>query len=109
MNELLNEIVADLTIELSGDTSFNSDILTVKVKNAIREVVSARNYPKVYTDDDITNDLKNYYSQIRNIALYDYNQIGIEFETSHNENSTNRSYMERQKLFAGIVPFCKVF
>lgn len=102
------EIIAELTIELQGDPTFNEDILAVKVRNAIREVRKARSYPKNYTEEEIQNDLYDYFSNIRNIALYDYNQIGAEFQSSSNDNSVSRSWIDRDKLFDGVYAFIKV-
>lgn len=102
------EIIAELAIELQGDATFNADILAVKVRNAIREVRKARNYPKSYTEEQIQNDMYDYFSNIRNIALYDYNQIGGEFQQSNSEPGNSRTYVDRDKLFSGICPFVRV-
>lgn len=106
--DLQGELIADLTAELSGEESFNSSMLTQKVINAIREVKRARKYPSYYTDEQVSKDLYEYYSNIRNIALYDYNKIGAEFEDSHNENSISRGWSDRDKLFNGILPLSKL-
>ena len=101
---LEEEILADLTAELSIDKTFNATLLLSKVKNALREVKRARHYPSYYTEDQIKSDMYNFFSNIRNIALYDYNQIGAEFQQTSSENSTSRSWTDRDKLFAGIIP-----
>lgn len=98
------EVVTDLKTELSEDGMFNERILVSKVRNAVREVMAARRYPSGYTEEMVLSDLPDYYSNIRNIALYDYNQTGAEFQTSSNENGDSRSYMSRAALFDGIVP-----
>lgn len=106
---LEQEIFADLSAELSvSDKNFNETILLSKVRNAMREVKRARNYPKSYTDSQIETDMYDYFSNIRNIALYDYNQIGAEGQSSSSENGTSRSYIDRDKLFCGICPFVRV-
>jgi hypothetical protein len=105
---LEQELVADLTDELSEDELFNEKLLLSKIRNAIREVKRARSYPISYTDDMIDSDLYDYYSNIRNIALYDYNMVGMEFEASHSENSVSQTMTDRTKLFAGIIPFAKI-
>ena len=108
MDELILEIVSDLTIELTTtDPMFDADILEVKVKSAVREVKNARNYPDYYTDSQIASDLEQFYAQIREIALYDYNQIGIEFQSNHTEADTQRTYIDRYKLFKGILPYAR--
>ena len=107
---LQNELVADLKTELKNDPNFDEDILKVKVKNAIRDVRQRRNYgATAYKEDAIAEDLESYYSVIRNVALYDHNQIGAEGQVSHDENSVNRVWVDRNKLFNGVVAFVKVF
>lgn len=107
---LQNELVADLKTELKNDPNFDEDILKVKVKNAIRDVRQRRNYgATAYKEDAIAEDLESYYSVIKNVALYDYNQIGAEGQVSHDENSVNRVWVDRNKLFNGVVAFVKVF
>lgn len=101
---LQDELIADLTQELQDEPTFDASKLKQKVLNAIREVKRARKYPSNYTDNMINNDLYNYYSNIRNISLYDYNKMGAEFEQSHNENSVSRSWKDRDKLFNGVLP-----
>lgn len=108
-SELQTEIVKDLTLELQNTTGFDSEILAVKVKNAIREVIMQRNYAATsYTESQIIADLQNYYSVIVNIARYDYNQIGAEGEQQHSENGIARSYVKREDLFKGVHAFVKV-
>lgn len=106
---LEQEIFAELSAELSAsDKNFNETLLLSKVGNAMREVKRARNYPKTYSDSQIETDMYDYFSNIRNIALYDYNQIGAEGQTSSSENGTSRSYVDRGKLFCGVCPFVRV-
>ena len=105
--ELKDAIVSELTIELQSDPSFSVELLGVKVDSAIREVKRARRYPSYYTEAMIDEDLTGFYSNIKNIALYDYNQIGIEFQSASTENGENRTYADRNKLFYGVIPFAK--
>lgn len=109
LEELQEEIVTDLTTELKEDDDFSSDILAIKVKNAIREIKSARMYPESYTDAMIEKDLETkYYSTIVNLARYDYNQIGAEGENSHSEGDVSRSWVDRKEFFNGVTPFVKI-
>lgn len=108
MLTLENDILEDLTAELSEtDPKFKQSLIMPKIKNAMREVRRARNYPKHYTKSAIVEDLENYYSNIRNIALFDYNQIGAEGQTSSSENGTSRNFIDRDKLFCGIIPLSR--
>lgn len=109
MDELLFMVVDDLTIELHDEPDFNADILMVKVKNAIRDVKLKRNYRATsYTEEQIANDLQNYYSTIVNVARYDYNQIGAEGQSQHNENDVSRTWVDRDRLFSDVIPFIRV-
>ena len=60
------------------------------------------------TDEMIEEDLDRYYSNIRAIALYDYNQIGVEGQQSHNEGGVSRTWVDRKSLFNGILPLSRV-
>lgn len=105
---LITEVMDSLESELFKESGFDAFILKSKVNNALREVVKARRYPIDYSEEQINHDLSHYYSNIRNIALYDYNQIGVEFQQSHNENGISRSYTDRNKLFSGVIPLAKM-
>lgn len=109
MESLINEILKDLKTELGLQDASDIAILSSKVKNAYREVKRTRNYPNTYTDDDIASDMENYYSNIRELALYDFNQVGAEGQTSHSENGYSRAWKSRRECFDGIVAFCKIF
>ena len=110
LSELREEIVTDLTNELSiADDNFNPELLESKVRGAIREVLSARRYPRGYSEDAINEDMANYYSQIRNIALYDYNLIGNEGQKVSSENGISRTFVDRSSLFVGVLPIARRF
>ena len=107
---LQDEIIAELTVELSGQPTFNADLLAIKVRNAIREVKMKRNYQATsYTAEQIEKDLyDNYFSVIKNLALYDFAQIGAPFESSHSENSISRNWVNRDEIFKGVHSFVQV-
>lgn len=105
--QLQEELINDLMQELLSEDTFNESLLKQKVKNAIREIKTARRYPTSYSQEQKINDLYTFYSNIRNLALFDYNSIGAEFEISHNENSINRTWIDRNKIFNGVLPLSK--
>lgn len=106
---LEQELLSDLSAELSiTDPNFNENLLLPKIRNAVREVKRARKYPQNCKEKWIENDLYGYFSNIRNIALYDYNQIGAEGQVSSNENGIGRTYRDRNELFGGIIPLSTV-
>lgn len=106
MESLFYEILEDLTTELDLLEDSDIAILTSKIKNAYREVKRARNYPASFTKAAIAKDMENYYSNIRDLALYDFNQIGVEGQVSHNENSTSRTWKSRRECLDGVYAFC---
>ncbi len=107
ISNLVAAIVADLTIELKNETDFDSEMLEVKVANALREVRMARNYPKTYSEERIISDLNDYYTNIRSIALYDYTKIGAEGQTQYSADGESIHYLNRDKLFTGIIPIAR--
>ncbi|CUO99594.1 Uncharacterised protein [[Eubacterium] contortum] len=97
-----NEICTDLLDELNIVKDSDETIMTLKVKNAINEIINRRSYPSHFTNDDIERDLKKLYSNIHDLALYDYNQIGAEGQTSHSSNGTSRTWKDREDCLKGV-------
>lgn len=104
------ELNTDLTSEIEGSgQTVLSNVLAVKVKAVVKELLNIRNYEHSgMTDGEIETDINRYYTQCMNVARYDYNQLGAEGEQSHNENGISRQYIDRGKLWSGVVPFAKV-
>ena len=68
MDELVNEIIAELTIELQNQPTFNADILANKVKGAYRKVRSRKCYENTsYSEEQINADLRTKLT----IVIYD--------------------------------------
>lgn len=107
MNELINEIIAELTIELEGQPTFNAKILSVKVKDAYRKVRSYKHYENTtYDEDRINRDLRErYYQNIKELALYYFAKKGADFETSHSENSISRTWRTEAEILGDITAF----
>lgn len=111
---LKQQVFTDLDTQLNGEPGYNASVLQSKVNIAFKEVMQARTvkyggkYPSCYTEERSAQDLSQYYSHIANLALFDYNTIGIEFQTSSTENSTTRTYRDRDRLFNGIVPLTRI-
>ena len=104
------ELNTDLAAELTGSGAVVlADVLAVKVKAVVRELLNIRNYEHSgMTDAEIEQDINRYYTQCMNVARYDYNQLGAEGEDSHSENGISRKYIDRGRLWGGVVPFAKV-
>ena len=110
LENLQSEVFDDLVAELGNDISCDKEKgqLLSKVKNAIREVKSIREYPDSYTDEQIAKDMFRYYSNIRRLALYDYNQIGVEGQVSHSETGESRSWADRGDCLKGVYAVATV-
>lgn len=106
--ELEASIIAELTLELNKETDFDADMLGYKVQNAYREVKTVRNYPKTYPQSVIDDDMEAHYSYIKAIALYDYTKIGAEGQENYSADGETIKYVDRNKLFAGVLPLARV-
>ncbi|MFR5739589.1 MAG: hypothetical protein ACLUEC_10465 [Coprococcus sp.] len=102
MEDILNEVYKDLVVELRLVDESDKGQLYIKVKNAIREVVNRRAYPSHFSKEDIRKDLEMLYSNIHDIALYDYNQIGVEGQVSHSDNTNTRTWKDREECLKGV-------
>ena len=105
---LQTEIVNDLKIELQNEEGFSEELLTAKVKSAIREVVTSRSYPADYPDSYKEKDIDNFYTQIKAIALYDYSKIGAEGQDNYSADGESIKYSDRKELFSGVLPIAAV-
>ena len=108
INDIEASVIADLTIELKNEVDFDAEILAVKVRNAIREVKAAKNYPSTYSEEKINADMMNYFTNIRAIALYDYTKIGAEGQTQYSADGESIHYLDRDKLFKGVYPIARL-
>jgi hypothetical protein len=104
---MIENIIEELTTELQNEVDFNVDILRLKVNNAYREVKQARNYPSSYTDSMKEADMENFYTNVKAIALYDYNKVGAEGQTQYSADGESIHYVDRNKMFAGILPIAR--
>ena len=103
-------IVTAIALEMGNDPTFNPDIVASKVSAIVRELMQRRRYKtSKMSDDAILDDLDNYYPQVLNVARFDFNTIGAEGEERHTENGIDRTFIERGKLWAGVVPISRVF
>ena len=106
---LINEILSELKIELEVESEQDILLLQSKIKGAVREVKQKRNYAGRYTEEYVVNDLQNYFSNIKNLAMYDYGMIGGEFQKSNSDNGISVSWESRDSVFAGVVPIAQVY
>lgn len=106
-NDIETTLTEELRVELESEVDFSVDILKVKIRNAIREVKAARDYPESYSEERINDDLQKYISNIRSIALYDYTKIGAEGQSQYSADGESIHYVDRNKMFAGILPIAR--
>lgn len=78
------------------------------IYQAEQDVRLYRNYPSNYTEEMIEKDMNKFESIIVNLALYDYNQEGGEFQISSSENGTSRGWIDRDKILGKVTPFVNV-
>lgn len=78
------------------------------IKQATEDVKARRNYPDSYTEEMITEDLKQFEGVIVNLVVYDHSQAGEEFMASYGENGVSRTWKDRDSLFIGVFPFVKM-
>ena len=111
VNEMLDEIFEDLKVEINADDSqsdkVNEPLLRKKVEGAFRDVKRARNYPGYYTEAQIDSDMYKYYSNIEDVARYDYNKVGAEGQSSYSADGTRIDYIDRNSLFYGVYPISR--
>lgn len=78
------------------------------IAQAEQDVRLYRNYPDNYTEEMIEKDMKKFDSIIVNLALYDFNQEGGEFQISSSENGASRSWIDRDKILGKVTPFVQI-
>lgn len=88
--------------------SDEDEFLEQLISQAEQDVRLYRNYPDNYTEEMIEKDMKKFDSIIVNLALYDYNQDGGEFQVSSSENGTSRSWIDRDKILGKVTPFVQI-
>lgn len=84
------------------------EFLEELIYQAEQDVRLYRNYPSNYTEEMIEKDMNKFESIIVNLALYDYNQEGGEFQISSSENGTSRSWIDRDKILGKVTPFVQI-
>ena len=108
---MLDEIFENLKEEIIADVAqadlFSETLLRAKIKGAFRDVKRARRYPKSYSEAQIEEDMRDFFSNIEDIARYDYNSVGSEGLSSYSADGTSIHYTDRDKLFYGVLPIAR--
>ena len=90
------------------DNKEDNPIIEQLIKQATEDVKAKRNYPDSYTEEMITEDLKQFEGVIVNLVVYDHSQAGEAFMASYGENGVSRTWKDRDSLFVGVFPFVKM-
>lgn len=110
MKELQDSIYSDLKTELSSELARGNDeaLLLSKVKGAMDDVMSMRNYQEHHSEEFIRKDMRKMKPIIKRLALYDWNTVGAEFHKSFSENGISRSFVNRDDILSEVIPFVTV-
>ena len=102
MEELMSEVIEELKIELELEDESDIKILSLKVKNAIREVKSAFNFKQYHTEEYILDELYKHINNIKRLATYDYEKIIQLSDDSHGGNDGHDiQFLSRSKYRYG--------
>ena len=108
---LLDSIAEELNIELASQPTYSAEIVALKVKDAYRKVRARRCYENTTKkESEIIDDLNNrYFQDIKDVALFNFAQIGAPFQKSHNENGVVRAWRTEDNILGNIDAYIKVF
>lgn len=110
--DMLTEIFNTLKTEIEADQSqaelVNDTLLHIKIEGAYRDVERARNYPSTYSAERIEADMLRYYSNIQDLARYDYNKLGAEGLSTYRGDGASLLFMDRNKCFSGVYPISRL-
>lgn len=107
---MIEQIIEELSEELAtteNGGNFNSVLLESKVRDAYREVKTVRRYPKNMNPESIEEDMEYFYGVVKNVARYDYNQVGSEGQTSYSADGVSIKYVNRDNLFKDVKVFSR--
>ena len=90
------------------DNIEDNPLIEQLIEQSRQEIISLRNYPSSYTQEQIDNDMNKYENVIVNLTVYDHSQAGENYMASMNEGGVNRTWKNRNDLLAGVFPLVKV-
>ena len=90
------------------DNIEDNPLIEQLIEQSRQEIISLRNYPGSYTQEQIDNDLSKYESVIVNLTVYDHSQAGENYMASMSEGGVNRTWKNRNELFVGVFPLVNV-
>ena len=90
------------------DNIEDNPLIEQLIEQSRQEIISLRNYPSSYTQEQIDNDMTKYENVIVNLTVYDHSQAGENYMASMNEGGVNRTWKNRNELLAGVFPLVNV-
>ena len=105
------ELLKDIQMYLGGDCDKRQEpTLLFCVKRAIQSFKNKRNYPAYYKEDYIEKDMKKFYMCLFDLALYWAIMQGVEFQNSHSENGTSRSWQSEADIYVlhNVIPVARI-
>lgn len=105
------ELLKDLKDYFSDDFDDEQEgVLLVCIKRSIKSFKNKRNYPSAYPQIMIEKDMDKYYSCLLDLSLYWAIKQGYEFQGSHSENSTNRSWESESEIYSlhNVIPIARI-
>ena len=91
---------------------YNDNFLLLLIDSLVEEYKEKRNYPEYFTEDQINNDVKQYFSQKQTYFAMKVipamvGRIGAEGQSSHSENGISRTW-ESDRWFGDVISYCDV-
>lgn len=111
MSRIEKELLQDLKDYLGDDYNVEQEsTLLFCIKRAVKSFRNKRDYPNAYSESVIKNDTEKYYMCIFDLALYWCNMQGIEFQTSHSEGGTSRSWNSERDIYVlhDVIPIARI-
>ena len=105
------EILQDLKDYLGSDYDEEQEsTMLFCIKRAIRSFKNKRNYPDTYPENVMNKDMDKFYACIFDLTLYWREKQGVEFQGSHSENGTSRSWESESDIFSlhGVIPIARI-
>lgn len=107
-SEISQRVFEELVLDINPKRESDFAALVIKVANAEREIKRARQYPIEWSDDQIADDMERFYSNLYELAMYDFNIRGAEGQSQVNENGENRMWVDRRRCLNGVTPIAVI-
>ena len=107
-SDLAKAVYENIVIDIEPKRESDYAALAIKVSNAEREIKRVRQYPSSWTEDMIAEDMYNFYTNLYDLAMYDFNIRGAEGQIQVNENGESRTWVNRKTLLNGVTPIAVI-